>query len=175
MQDNSQKKGRGWIMDELLRVGHLEAELSHNDERIQKLRQDIDDASSDVEKMTKLADRLGWAVEYGKMIYNQRVRVEQGIFAAFGEEIDEERWCNLKHRLTEYVIAAENYHAREHCGASEDSMVEAGRLVAFLCSITFGFEPMNCLRCLDEKLKSLDSTPAPVSATKTKRGKNDAK
>lgn len=146
---------RGWIFDELIKVGQLEAAMGHNDEQICNLHQQLDDAevySRDEDELQKIAEELNTNYELIKLDYANRVDCLNGIFDAVPSS-DRHYYCQVKHRAMAYVIAGENFHARNCCEEAERSLVQAGKSLALTCSLAFGFEPMECLRCLDEALK----------------------
>lgn len=142
---------RGWIFDEIIKVGQLEAAMSHNDEQICNIRSAMEEAESAVE-ISKLADELEANLEIIKLDYENRVNCLNAVFDAIPGS-DRHYYCQVKHRATAYVIAGENFHARGCDADAEDSLFAAGKSLALTCSLAFGFEPMACLRCLDEALR----------------------
>ena len=132
---------RGWIFDQLMLVGQIEAGMCHNDEEVCNLYADMDNFGDDPDEIQKIANKLNTNVELIKDDYLDRVDALNEVFDAV-EGSDRHYYCQVKHRATRFVLAAENYHAR---GCSPEA---EARLVA-----AFGFEPMQCLRCLDEALK----------------------
>lgn len=143
---------RGWIFDEIIKVGQIEAAMSHNDEQVCNIYDDMDINANDPDKLEGLANELNINYEITKLDYDNRVDCLNGIFNAIPDS-DRHYYCQVKHRATAFVIACENFHAR-HCDANaERSMVNAGKSLALTCSLAFGFEPMSCLRCLDEAMK----------------------
>lgn len=143
---------RGWIFDEIVKVGQLEAAMAHNDEQICNIYSDMEEQGGDADALTKLADELNTNYEITRLDYDNRVDSLNGIFNAIPNS-DRHYYCQVKHRATVYAIAGENFHAR-HCDPeAEKSLVAAGKALALTCSLAFGFEPMQCLRCLDEAMK----------------------
>lgn len=143
---------RGWIFDEIVKVGQMEAGLAHGDEQICNIYSDMEQFGDDTDKMTKLANELNTNYEITKLEYDNRVDSLNNIFNSVPNS-DRHYYCRLKHAATAYAIAGENFHAR-HCDPeAEKSLVAAGKTLALICSLAFGFEPMGCLRCLDEALK----------------------
>lgn len=143
---------RGWIFDEIVKVGQLEAAMGHNDEQICNLYSDMDNLEKP-EDAQKIADELNTNYEITRLDYGNRVDSLNGVFDAVPGS-DRHYYCQVKHRATAYVIAGENFHARGCTPEAERSLVLAGKSLALTCSLAFGFEPMECLRCLDEALRS---------------------
>lgn len=143
---------RGWIFDEIIKVGQLEAAMSHNDEQICNIYNDMEEFGYDPAALGKLADELNTNYEIIKLDYDNRVGSLNAVFDSVPNS-NRHYYCQVKHRATAYVIASENFHARKCCVEAETSMVAAGRALALTCSLAFGFEPMECLRCLDEAMK----------------------
>lgn len=145
-------KKRGWIFDQLMLVGQIEAGMCHNDEEICNLYSDMDASAEEPEKIQGIADKLNANIELLKNDYLDRVNALNQVFDAV-EGSDRHYYCQVKHRSTRFVLAAENYHARGCTPEAEANLVEAGKALALTCSLAFGFEPMACLRCLDEAIK----------------------
>lgn len=152
MDDEVEVK-RGWIFDEIVKVGQLEAAMGHNDEQICNLYSDMEEKGDDPKALEKIANELSVNYEITRLDYGNRVDALNGIFDAVPGS-DRHYYCQVKHRATAYVIAGENFHARGCTPEAERSLVQAGKSLALTCSLAFGFEPMQCLRCLDEALKS---------------------
>ena len=148
-----EEKKRGWIFDQLMLVGQIEAGLCHNDEEICNLYSDMDNFAEDPDKIQSIANELNANGEIIKSDYLARVDALNQVFDAV-EGSDRHYYCQVKHRATAFVLAAENYHARGCDAGAERNLVAAGKSLAETCSLAFGFEPMQCLRCLDEALKS---------------------
>lgn len=144
---------RGWIFDEIVKVGQLEAAMGHNDEQICNIYSDMEAVDGDTEELAKKATELNTNYELIVIDYDNRVDSLNSIFDAVPNS-DRHYYCQVKHRATAFVIAAENFHARGCTPEAEQSLVKAGKSLALTCSLAFGFEPMQCLRCLDEALKS---------------------
>ena len=144
-----EKKG-GWIFDQLMVVGELEAAMNHNDEEICNLHESIE-GSTDPKEVEQLADQLNSNYEIIKIDYKARVDALNQIFDAV-DGSNRHYYCQLKHRAALFVMAAENFHARNGSPEAERTLVEAGKSLALTCSLAFGFEPFSCLRCLDEKI-----------------------
>lgn len=143
---------RGWIFDQLMLVGQIEAGMCHNDEEVCNLYADMDNFGDDPDEIQKIANKLNTNVELIKDDYLDRVDALNEVFDAV-EGSDRHYYCQVKHRATRFVLAAENYHARGCSPEAEARLVAAGKALATTCSLAFGFEPMQCLRCLDEALK----------------------
>lgn len=141
---------RGWVMDQLMLIGHLEAELSHCDERISNINHDMKEINT-VGEAEKLTDELNHQNELAKITYQARRAVMDDLFRAF-PEVDEKAWCEVKHAVTAYTLAAEIYHARDFNPSAEAAMSIMAETMALVVSKAFGFDPMNCLRCLSERL-----------------------
>ena len=151
-QDSQTTNKRGWIFDQLMLVGQIEAGMCHNDEEICNLYSDMDNHADNPDEIQKIADRLNTNLELIKNDYSDRVDALNQVFDAV-EGSDRHYYCQVKHRATRFVLAAENYHARGCNPEAEGNLVAAGKALATTCSLAFGFEPMQCLRCLDEALK----------------------
>lgn len=151
-KETTSNEKRGWIFDQLMLVGQLEAAMCHNDEEICNIYADMDTFADDPDQIQKLADKLSANMELIKGDYLNRVDALNQVFDAV-EGSDRHYYCQVKHRSALYVMAAENYHARGCDAEAERILVEAGKALAATCSLAFGFEPMQCLRCLDEALK----------------------
>lgn len=143
---------RGWIFDQLMLVGQIEAGMCHNDEEISNLYADMDNNADNPDEIQKIADKLNTNIELINEDYLDRVDALNQVFDAV-EGSDRHYYCQVKHRATRFVLAAENYHARGCSPEAERNLVAAGKALATTCSLAFGFEPMQCLRCLDEALK----------------------
>ena len=115
---------RGWIFDELIKVGQLEAAMAHNDEEVHNIRVMLENGDGDP---AELAEELALNEDIIKLDY--------------------------ENRATAVVIAGENFHARGCPASAENSLHLAMKSLALTCSLAFGFEPMECMRCLDEALK----------------------
>lgn len=122
---------RGWVLDEIIRIGHIEAALSHIDELISD-DEITDDAKSDLEWMTK-------------KLYKERVDIMKNLSNV--QNAEPKYWCLLKHCATDFVIACENRHS-----VGVDISLSSENL-SFACSLFFKFSPTGCLRCLDERLE----------------------
>lgn len=144
------EKKRGWIFDQLMVVGELEAAMNHNDEEICNLHESIEGAI-DPKEVAPLVDQLNSNYEIIKIDYKARVDALNQIFDAV-DGSNRHYYCQLKHRAALFVMAAENFHARNGSPEAERTLVEAGKSLALTCSLAFGFEPFSCLRCLDEKI-----------------------
>lgn len=142
---------RGWIFDEIMKVGQLEAAMCHTDEQICNLHQEIEDGAES-ERVHKIVEELGTSYELIKIDYENRVASLNAVFDAIPGS-DRHYYCQVKHRAMAFCIAAENFHARGASVEAEESMKQAGRALALTCSLAFGFEPMACLRCLDERIQ----------------------
>ena len=143
---------RGWIFDQLMIVGQLEAAMGHNDEEVCNLYQEMDLNADKPEEITKIADKLNAIIEIVKATYPIRTDAQKQIFDAMNGDMHQ--WCLIKHLATAYVTAGENYHARDCDPDAERVLTKTGEALAMACSLAFGFEPMSCLRCLDEAIKA---------------------
>ena len=143
---------RGWIFDEIIKVGQLESAMGHNDEQICNLHHELSE-TEDTDRVTKIAEELNVNYEITKLDYDNRVDCLNAIFDSIPGS-DRHYYCQVKHRATAYCIAGENFHARGCSAEAENSLIKAGKSLALTCSLAFGFEPMECLRCLDEALRS---------------------
>lgn len=118
---------RGWVVDELLEIGHFEAALSHLDELV------MDEKYRDLAKLVYVARRN--TMELSLM-----------------EECEDQKmWCVLKHLATAYVMSEEVCHAKEYDNDSVVLMSEAGSCLALAMEMVLGVERTECLRCLGEK------------------------
>ena len=140
---------RGWIFDQLILVGQLEAAMAHNDEEVHNIRVALENGNEDP---TELADKLSLNEDLIKLDYENRVDSLNDVFDSV-EGSDRHYYCQVKHRATAVVIAGENFHARGCPAGAEESLHRAMKSLALTCSLAFGFEPMECMRCLDEALK----------------------
>lgn len=144
---------RGWLLDQLMLIGHYEAELTHDDEQILNLHHDLDNNSGDVKEVEKITDELNFRENLMAMHYEGRAKAEEDIFNAFPDiDIDKKKWCDIKHSCAVYTLASEVYHARDFDPIAKENMLLAGKSLTFLVSRTFGFEPMDCMRCLNDHL-----------------------
>ena len=153
MSKNPNPTKRGWIFDEILKVGQLEAAMEHNDEEICNLYHEMNDNGGDLKEVERITDELSKNHELIALDYENRVNCLNDIFDAV-EGSNRHYYCQVKHRATVIVKAAENYHARKCRPEAEDSLVKAGKSLALTCSLAFGFEPMDCLRCLSDSLST---------------------
>lgn len=144
---------RGWLMDQIMEVGHYEAALTHDDEQICNIEHDNENGSGDIKEVERNAEEMNFRLGLTKLHYQSRVLAEQAIFEAY-PDIDQKKWCDIKHAAADYVLAAEVFHARDFHPTAQKSLVMAGKCLSYLISYTFGFEPMDCLRCLNEALSS---------------------
>ena len=151
MEEKEHKK-RGWIFDQLMIVGSLEAGMNHNDEEICYIYDQLA-YEEDEKTITKLTDQLNANREILDKDYFNRVDALNQVFNEIPNS-DRHYYCQIKHRCATYVMAAENYHARHEDSESEKILIEAGMSLALTCSLAFGFEPMECLRCLSDSLAS---------------------
>lgn len=144
---------RGWIFDQLMIVGDLENSMGHSDEQICNLYSDMEVDAEDPKKMEDDARQLNLNYEIIKIDYENRVDALNQIFDAV-EGSDRHYYCQVKHRAAAYCKAGENFHARGCSPEAERILVNCGKALALTCAAAFGFEPMSCLRCLDEALSS---------------------
>lgn len=142
---------RFWVLDELIKIGHLEAAMSHGDEQVCNVNRDMENETEDVKHLEELAKEQDYHREGIRLDYENRVGCENDIMEFLqGNKKD---WCYLKHRAAAFVIAAENYHARDCCPTEEKSLILAAKSLALTASHCFGFEMMDCLRCLGDALQ----------------------
>lgn len=146
------KGKRGWVLDALVKVGQLEAAMSHNDEQICFLKEQLVSGDISEDDVFKISNEIATNEEICKVDYQNRVESLNYIFDQFNG--DRHYYCQLKHRATAFVIACENAHANGWQLADEESVFQCAQSLALTCSLAFGFEPMSCLRCLDEALKT---------------------
>lgn len=143
---------RFWVLDELIKIGHLEAAMSHSDEQICNVNHDQEQNGTDIKKLEELAKEGDYHRELIALDYENRTGCENDLMDMMkGNSKD---WCYLKHHATAFVIAAENYHARGCDPCAERSLILSGKALALCVSHCFGFEAMDCLRCLGESLAS---------------------
>lgn len=152
MAEEEQAKKRGWIFDQLMIVGQLEAGMNHNDEEICNITTEMEDHPDDLDFLNDKAEEINANVEIIEMDYENRVDTLNQIFDAVPGS-NRHYYCQVKHRAAAFVQAAENYHARGCNEDAEQTMVRLGKTLALTCSLAFGFEPFQCLRCLDEAIK----------------------
>lgn len=153
---------RGWLLDQIMMIGHYEAELTHDDEQICNIDSDMKANSGSLEEIERLTDELAFREQLMGMHYQARVSAEQDIFNAF-PDIDRKKWCDIKHAAASYVLAAEVYHARDSHPSARANLIAAGQCLSFLISYTFGFEPMECLRCFNDAMNATTSFDNPVN------------
>lgn len=151
--DTKSSSKRGWIFDQLMIVGDLENAMGHSDEQICNIYSDMEVDAEDPKKMEEDARQLNLNYEIMLLDYENRVDTLNQIFDAV-EGSDRHYYCQVKHRVAAYVKAGENFHARGCCSEAERILVKAGKSLALTCAAAFGFEPMSCLRCLDEALSA---------------------
>lgn len=144
---------RGWITDELIKIGHLEAGMSHGDEQICYIKEQMAH-EEEPEVVDKLIKELQTNQEMLAIDYDNRVASLNDIFDSMPNS-DRHYYCRVKHAATAYVIACENYHARSEDPKAEESAYLASQSLALACSLAFGFEPVACARCLDEMIKEV--------------------
>ena len=148
----NQTNGRGWVLDQLILIGHYEAQLSHLDEKLNDLWETLNNETEDMERMQQLTNTINSLYEVGRGIYESRKDAEEQIFKAF-PEADKTWWCFVKHAAAAFVIASENFHARGFDADSERAMLGAAENLGRTTGLALGFEPYGCLRCLDEAIK----------------------
>lgn len=150
-KETTSSEKRGWVFDQLMIVGQLEAAMGHNDEEICNLYTEMDNNADNPDEIAKITQKLSAIMDIIKSTYPTRVDAQKQIFDVM--EGDMHSWCLVKHLATAYVTAGENYHARNCDPDAERVLVKTGEALAMACSLAFGFEPMSCLRCLDETIK----------------------
>lgn len=126
-QKNTNKTNRGWVVDQLLIIGHLEATLSHLDEYVIARNEYAD---------------------LGEEVYEARKTVMEDLLK---EAKDPGLWCVIKHLATAYVMAEEVCHAREFDSETEILMTGIGDSLAGAAELALGLEKTACLRCLSER------------------------
>lgn len=145
-------KRRGWIFDQILLVGQIEAAMEHIDEETCNIYSDLENIDDDTEAAQKI-DKLSNLKKLVEKLYELRVKCMNDIFDSVPDS-DKHSWCLLKHTALVYAKAAENWHARKQHPEAENEMVMAGKALAMVCSIAFNLDLMECLRCLDEQTSS---------------------
>ena len=143
------KNKRGWFFDQLMMIGHAEAALCHGDENICNDYHDIQENDGELDTINRLGDDLAARTEIMKIDYENRVDMLNQLFDEMPGS-NRHYYCDVKHRCADFVIAAEVYHARGFTPEAERVLVRCGRSLAMTCSMAFGFEVMDCLRCLSE-------------------------
>lgn len=162
MEGEELKQKRGWVFDQLMIVGQLEAGMNHNDEEVCNIRTDMENHPDDQEFLEGKAEELMFNTQIVALDYENRVDTLNQIFDAVPGS-NRHYYCQLKHRSAAFVQAAENYHARGCSAEAEETMVRLGKTLAMTCSLAFGFEPLQCLRCLDEAVqKTIDGGEGPL-------------
>lgn len=172
-----EKSKRGWLLDQIMLIGHYEAALTHDDEQVCNIYSDMEANSGSLEEVEKLTAELNFRIELTKMHYSARAFAEQDIFDSF-PEIDKKKWCDVKHAAAEYILAAEVYHARDFHPSAQRSLLLAGKALSYLVSYTFGFEPMECMRCFNDALAAKDKqgyevATAPIEDNRRPEYKNE--
>lgn len=157
--DKEQITKRGWVLDSVVMVGHMEAELCHIDERISDLNEQVENSVDDLDKAQKMADEIATLNELHASIYEARVKAMNDIFSSVPGSNDK-YYCLLKHAAMAYIVACENAHARKGSTAAYESAISASQTLATVCSLAFGFEPFSCIRCLSDRLNAGDNTHA---------------
>lgn len=147
----NQTVNRGWLLDQIMLIGHYEASLTHDDEQFCNIDNEMEENSGELSVIEKIGDELHFRTELARMHYQARVEAESDIFTAY-PDVDRKKWCDVKHAAAEFTLAAEIYHARNFDAMAHKNLVLAGKALAYLISHTFGFEPMNCLRCFNDAL-----------------------
>lgn len=142
---------RGWLFDQILLVGQIEAAMEHNDEQICNLYHDLDESGGEPKTVERITDELNANMEILGIDYENRVDLMNDMFEAI-KQSDKHYWCQLKHRAMVYVKACENFHARGRNPRAGNAMRRAGRSLAYTCSLAFHMEVMDCLRCLSDSL-----------------------
>lgn len=156
---------RGYILDQLMSIGHLEASLTHTDEEVVNSYEDLSSAGEDFGKVSDIANSLNDTRERAKRRYLLRAFLLDDIFTQIPNS-NRKMLCEIKHDAADYVMLAEVYHARGFDENSEKALVEMGKILALSCSAAFGLEPLECLRCLNDTLNSklgFDALPVPDS------------
>lgn len=121
------KTSRGWVVDQLLTIGHLEAAMSHLDE-FAIARNDYTELAAD--------------------LYETRKTIMEDLL---DEADDKQLWCVIKHLAAAYVMSEEVCHAREYDSESETIMTSVGDTLAGVAEMALGLERTECLRCLSER------------------------
>lgn len=153
VEKEGEAKRRGWIFDQILLVGQIEAAMEHIDEELCNIYTDLENID-DEEEIGRLVDKLSNLKKLVGELYNLRVKCMRDIFDSVPES-DSHSWCLLKHTALVYAKAAENWHARKQAPEAESELVQAGKALAMVCSIAFNLDLMECLRCLDEQSSDL--------------------
>lgn len=143
---------RGWVTDQLILIGQYEAQMSHIDEKLNDIWTDFENHGDDQALMERRTKELAVLYEIQRDLYVARKEAEQQIFNEF-PDADKTYWCLVKHAATAFVIAEENFHARDCNAEGESAMLKAASNLGKTTGLALGFEPYGCLRCLDEALK----------------------
>lgn len=141
---------RGWYLDQVMAIGHLEADLTHTDEDIVNTYVDSEEVDS-LEEIENLAQTLAVAREDGVNTYDLRASLCDDLFEAF-PNADRKKICKVKHKAAAYILVAEVYHARGFDAKAEENLLRAGKALAVACSEAFGVERVACIRCLNDAL-----------------------
>lgn len=148
--EEAKAKKRGWVFDQLMIIGSFEAGMNHNDEQICNLYYELE-GEEDEKRITELTDEIAQNREILDTDYFARVDALNDLFDAMPNS-DRHYYCQVKHRATTFILAAENYHARNGDPKAENTLRSAGKSLALTCSLAFGFEPMDCLRCVADSM-----------------------
>lgn len=148
---------RGWVMDQIVLIGQVEAAMGHTDERISDIWQDLNGMDLNEESSQGLVEELSSLYELEKLLYALRVEAENQIFDAF-PLADRTKWCLVKHLAMSYAVACENFHARACCPEAEQVMLKTGEAVTMASAMAFRFEPFGCFRCLSEAINQNDAS-----------------
>lgn len=161
MEENEATK-RGWIFDLLMDIGHAEAKLTHQDENICNDYHDMKENAGDEKEVERLIDDLSARHEVEELVYKSRAADLDFLFDVIPNS--NRHWlCDVKHDAARFVIGAETYHASGFDPRLEETLVMKGRILALTCSKAFGFEVMDCLRCLNDALNAkLDFDQRPL-------------
>lgn len=149
----NQSTKRGWIFDELMKIGHLEAKLTHQDENICNLYHDMDENSGDKEEIERLVEDLSARHEVERLTYGNRAMSLDHLFSSVPNS-NRHWFCDVKHDAAAFVLAAETYHASGFDPDLERSLVYCGKTLAISCSKAFNMEVMDCLRCVNDALNA---------------------
>lgn len=155
MEEKNKDTKRGWILDLVMAIGHQEAKLTHTDETICNLYEDMDnlDEKDAIEKLQAITKDLGATRDAAQISYLFRAMMCDDLFDEL-EESDRKKLCEVKHDAASFVLVAEKYHAQGFTPKGERLLIMAGKNLAMTCSRAFGLDPMGCLRCFNDAMNA---------------------
>lgn len=155
MEQSQEVKKRGYLFDAILEIGQIEAGMEHGDEQVGNLWHDMEQNSGDPEKLQRMADELQTNRELMAIDYEDRVGLQNFVFDNIPDS-NKHYWCRVKHAAFCFAKAAENYHASRLDPQMEQHLVRACKRLALACSLAFGMDMMDCLRCVSDSLATRD-------------------